>query len=236
MRFQRYAEAINRANAAQSLAAVIFNQAASLKKQHYLPLFDNWISAKGRVEKGERAVDINLETPPAIHFPLSELSELVFGKLTLNGRPLAALSELLQAQQTFNHLMVAHENIRKELYGKPNEYAVAIYLSLKTQKGQDSRYQDWCEGSLAVLDDFLFFSEVLAKDLVAHADRMRKRAGWRMRFSLPHVNSAPKLLPEAEHLMPNHDYHRKWLDNHLLTEPKRWLGFLWFKRPGSKIV
>ncbi len=231
MRFQRITEAINTTNAAHSLTAVIFNQAAGLKKQHYLPLFEKWSGTRERIEKGEKEIEVHLQTPPSIHFPLAELSALVFGKLTLNGRPLAALSELLQAQQAFNHLIAAHEDLRKELQGKPINYVVPIYLSLETEHGQDSRYKDWCSGSLDVLDDFLFFSDVLAKDLVAHATRVRKNAGWRMRFNLPHANSAPKVLPEAAYLVPNHEYHKKWFANHVLTEPARWLGFLWFKRP-----
>ncbi|MCX2699217.1 hypothetical protein [Ochrobactrum chromiisoli] len=231
MRLQRITEAINTANAAHSLTAVIFNQAASLKKQHYLPLFEKWSETREQIKKGVKEIEIHLQTPPAIHFPLAELSALVFGKLTLNGRPLAALSELLQAQQAFNHLIAAHDDLRKELQGKPISYVAPIYLSLETQHGQDSRYKDWCSGSLEVLDDFLFFSDVLAKDLVEHATRVRKNAGWRMRFNLPYANSAPKVLPEAVYLVPNHEYHKKWLANHVLTEPARWLGFLWFKRP-----
>ena len=231
IRLQRLAEAINTANAAQSLSVVILNQAASLKKQHYNPRLEKWRATKEHIENGGAEIEFHLQTPPAIHFPLAELSTLVFGKLTLNGRPLAALSELLQAQEAFNYLIAAHDDLRKELQGQTTAYVVPIYLSLKTAHGQDSRFMDWLTGSVEVLDDFLFFSDVLAKDLMAHALRVRKRAGWRMRFSLPHVNSEPKLLAEAEHLMPNHNYHKKWFDNHVLTEPKRWLGFLWFKRP-----
>lgn len=230
MRFQRITEAINTANAAHSLTTVIFNQAASLKKQHYLPLFEKWRATRELIDKGGKKIEIHLQTPPAIHFPLVELSGLIFGKLTLNGRPLAALSELLQAQQTFNHLIAAHEDLRKDLHGKPMNDVVPIYLSLETESGQDSRYKDWCTGSLEVLDDFLFFSDVLAKDLVDQATRVRKRASWRMRFNLPQANSAPKVLPDAEYLIPNHDYHIKWLDNHVLTEPSRWFGYFWFKR------
>lgn len=231
LRFQRLSDSINTANAAQSLTVVILNQAAALKKQHYKPRLEKWLATKDSIEKGGREIEFHLQSPPTIHFPLTELSTLVFGKLTLNGRPLAAFSELLQAQETFKYLLAAHDDLQKELQGKSVADVVPIYLSLETERGQDSRYMDWIISSNDILDDFLFYSDVLAKDLIAHGSRVRKHAGWRMRFSLPSVNGLPQILPEAEYLIPNHDYHKKWLDNHVLTEPKRWLGFLWFKRP-----
>lgn len=86
------------ANAAQSLTTVVLNQAASLKKQHYLPALENWREEREKVVAGidsgapEVEVSLNFYTPPPISFPIGSLSELVFSKLPVEW---AALSSII---------------------------------------------------------------------------------------------------------------------------------------------
>lgn len=228
-------EKIASANAAHSLATVIFNQALSLKKQYFLPTFEKWHSQKtaaiNAINTGQQPaepLEIHMNSFPAFHFPLKELSDQIYGKLTLNGRPLAVISELFQASHTLVFLSEKHDRLEREFRGLPRDQVIASYLSLPNQNGMDSRYQHICEGALLVIDDLIFFSNLLANDLIAYGQRQKKFAPRRQRNLLPEVNKPGTLSPEFEYLVPNRENHGRWLESHVLNEPQKPKLFKWF--------
>lgn len=231
MALRRRIEKIAVANAAHSLATVIYNQSLSLKKQYFLPTFENWrsqrdvaVAAISNPEQVAIPLAIHMNSFPPIHFPMEELSGQLYGKLTLNGRPLAALAELFQASHTLKSLAEDHSRLTHEFKGKPDSYTIPIYLALETAEGIDSRYEHLCHGSLQIIDDLIFFSDVLANDLIAYGHRQVKFAPRRQRRFLPEVNAPGRLLPEYTHLIPTHEIHQTWLSNYVIIEPeiKRW--------------
>jgi hypothetical protein len=225
-------DAILAANAAQSLTVVVFNQAAGLKKQHHLPKLEVWRKQRetfiGALAKRDRevVVGIHFETPPPISFPITRLSEIVYEKLPLNGRPLAALSELVQAEHTLTYLLNEHQSLRIELEQREQGDAVERYLALDTPRGRDDRYKDLVEGFINLLDDLIFFSDVLGKDLMQYGNVLRDQAPNRERKKLPQVNEPGKLLPENEYLIPKHPHHAKWLERHKMIWPPQKVLFL----------
>ncbi|CAD7041588.1 hypothetical protein REJC140_01028 [Pseudorhizobium endolithicum] len=229
-------DAILAANSAHSLTMVIFNQATSLKKQHYLPRLDHWQKQRQAVtETGESKIAIHFETPPPISFPITKLSEIVYGKLPLNGRPLAALSELVQAEHTLTHLLNEYQSLHRELEERDLTDAIERYLALDTRRGRDDRYKDLLVGFVDLVDDLLFFADVLGKDLLAYGNVVRDQAPNRERKKLPQVNEPGKLMPEYEYLIPKHPHHTRWLEGHKMSWPPRKVPFskrLWpFGKP-----
>lgn len=234
-RARRYREVLMAVNSAHSLTTVIFNQSASLKKQHHLPTLEGWQQLRERVttalkdQKPIEHVAIHFQTPPPIHFPISALADLIYSKLTLNGRPLGALSELVQAEHTLTILTEAHDALRHEFEGQSPDYVVPRYLALDTPQGRNDRYKDLVFGFVDVLDDLLFFSDVLGKDLLEYGEVVRESAPRRLRKSLPKLNVRGGVVPGNEYLIPNHDHHKRWHDNHrMVRESKRkWGDRLW---------
>jgi len=226
-RNRRLREVLMGVNSAHSLATVILNQALALKKQHHLPMLEEWQKERARVVKAieeglsESSVAIHLETPPAIHFPISSLAELINGKLTLNGRPLGALAELFQAEHALMALVDAHTAIRQEFEGQSPEYVIPRYLALETPVGQDTRYQDIRLGFVSVLDDLLFFADVLSKDLLTYGEGVRNYVPWRERKRLPTLNVSLGVVPGNEYLIPRHAHHKEWHDSFTMVEETR---------------
>lgn len=234
-RLRRKVEMVLAANAAHSLATSVFNQAAALKKQHYLPDRDRWRDQRDALlravngSKQSHEVAIHMETPPPAQFPLSALSDVIYNKLILNGRPLAALSELVLAEHALSKFVQDHEKLRTEFDGRDADYVVPRYFALDTETGRDERFKNFAEGAVNVLDDLLYFSDLLGRDILAQAQRVHAASTWRERRSLPAVNEMGKLLPGKEYLLPDPQQYADWLEGHKLIDPappRRWLR-LW---------
>lgn len=232
---RRYREVLMAVNSAHSLTAVIFNQSAALKKQHHLPTLEQWKQQRERVtaaQKDKKSVEhvaLHFQTPPPIHFPIPALAELIYSKLTLNGRPLAALSEIVQADHALTTLKEAHDTLRHEFEGQSADYVVPRYLALDTPQGRDERYKDLVFGFVDVLDDLMFFSDVLGRDILEYGELVRDSTPRRLRKTLPKLNIRGTVVPGNEYLIPDHAHHKRWYDNHrMVREPKRmWRSHLW---------
>lgn len=230
--FNQRRDAILASNAAQSLTMVVFNQAAALKKQHHLPMLDRWRAQREAVlaaqqdKSKEVVVAVHFQTPPPIMFPINTLADIVYGKLSLNGRPLAALSELVQAAHTMTHLIAEHEALRLEFEGRDKDDAATRYLALDTPLGRDDRYKDLAEGFVSALDDLIFFSDVLGKDLQEFGQAVTDGSTRWDRKRLPQVNKPGQLLPENQYLIPKHEYHARWFDSHKMVRPPRKVSIL----------
>lgn len=231
-RRKRLLEVLNATNSVHSLSTTIFNQAATLKKQHYLPSVKQWEGQRAKILKGQanRAVEISVAvhffTPPPIAFPIAALSDLIYSKLTLNGRPLGALSELVQAQHTLTVLSQAHNDLRLELEKLEMDEVVKRYFSLDYEFGRDDRYKDILFGSLDVLDDIIFFSNVICEDILSYGKLIREGATKSERSKLPQLNEQGKIIPGNEHLIPNNHHHKQWYDSHIMKDPKRKVSIL----------
>ncbi len=228
---QRRRDLIIAINAAHSLTIVMTNQAAALKKQHHLPMLTRWEASRARIlearQKGTVVeAPIHLESPPPTRFPVTKLEDVVYGKIALNGRPLAALAELAQAEHTLECLIQDHTALRREFESAATPYVVPRYFALDEVYGRDDRFQDLRRGFVEILDDFLFFAGVLGEDLLQTARYVRRTAKWSHRRHLPTVNAPASLIPGNENVIPKHAHHQKWLEAHKLTWPSRWHYFL----------
>ncbi|TKT78409.1 hypothetical protein [Aquamicrobium sp. LC103] len=222
---RRRREALMAVNAAHSLTTVVINQAAAVKKQYHLPAKERWDEQRQRVvDAGERTevveVALHFQTPPTVFFPINALADLIYGKLALNGRPLGALAELVQAEQAMTALTADFRAVRRDLEQQPLEQAVLKYLAIETPTGQDTRFRDLCHGFVDIIDDLLFFAGILGRDLLEYGESIREHASRRERRSLPLLNEPGKIQPGYEYLIPDHDHHKRWRDAHVMIRSK----------------
>lgn len=214
--FRRRFEAINAANSAHSLAFTIINDAASLKIRHYLPQLKAFNRNKSLIVENNSKVspikvEIDFQSMPSICLPVSTLESIVYGKLSLNGRPLAALAQLVQAEHTLKNLMESHESIRLELQNGDPSQAPIKYFGLASHAGKDDRFAHLCGHLVDVADDLIFFAGIFSDDILDYANQVRSKARRSDRKTLPAVNKPTEIIEGHEEFMPDRERYEPWL-------------------------
>jgi hypothetical protein len=136
--------------------------------------------AWSRIHGVQRLLGINapleilfdLRTITPVKLPLAILQNQVFEKLSLSGRPLSLMTILSQSAETLETSLRNRNGLAAEFErrNEPNNAAlIPEYLGLRQPPGKiNEKYPDFVRAIFATTDDVIFFSLLLAKDLVAH--------------------------------------------------------------------
>jgi hypothetical protein len=217
---------LNNVNAALSLCFSTCSAFANAKRQHALPILDaieDIRMQRDAIWETNKTLTAPLRLPfkPTLEFrtvvpvnvPIEQLERQIFGKISIYGRGLAALSELVRANKGLDHAIAYREELVVEYKGRERspEEATHFYLGNTTSGGTDTRYPNSVDAINSQMDACIFFSKILADDLARYGNALRKKnAGWLMR-SLPKVAKIDWSPMMDNGIFPSEKTFEKWV-------------------------
>ncbi|MEK6777597.1 MAG: hypothetical protein AABY87_12090 [bacterium] len=222
-------------NAAIMVSFSICNIMLSLKKQHSLPLYEQFKHDQaaqksftekhesGQLKAGEKfeyVADLKTFSVPAM--PVDTLKDLVFNKVSAHGRPLCAVAMLEGAFIGLKEVLSTREILVEQFKTAISEEAVPYYyFGLRMPSGHTNQeYPDLIEAMHSYINDVIFFSSLLCNDLMEHGNRFRSQEK-KFAKKAPKVNTADFSTPRASELMPPSSEYSDWLNGFIESNEKR---------------
>jgi hypothetical protein len=217
---------LNDVNVAIELAVVVCNRTLAFKKQIAKPLHDEYVNARQRymtVALRNKVMgvkpdynihaDFRAHEPPKV--PMTMVERFVLGKVSIRGRALAAAMELMGAVDDLEKSIELRNELIAETQkaGSPQPRTlVEKYFGLRTAEGiVDNRYRSNVEAIIQKTDDCIFFSHLLADDLLAFGSALRKQHARRLRTGLPQLTTIDWSHVIGTGLIPSKDTYKDWL-------------------------
>jgi hypothetical protein len=161
----------------------------------------------------------------------------VFEKISIRGRALVAAADLAGAIDGLERsIEFRNEQIMEIQEAKLTFEALTDrYLGRRTAAGIiDERFSTNVDAISAQTDDCIWFSCVLANDLLDYGNNLRKRYSWRFRLRVPKFEPLDWGIADAAGLIPPAQNYAHWLRG-FKKRPSRWRRMLtwlrsWFQR------
>lgn len=213
-------------NAAVMVSFSICNALLGLKRQHSLPLYEQF--SKDREKANEIHAKLaagepmgndpfhylaDFKTFAAPSVPIETLKNLVFNEISAHGRALSAMSFLEGAYNGLKEVLVKRElMVAKFQNGTISEQQTPFfYFGIQMPSGHTNQeYPDLLEAIHSYIDDVVFFSSVLCKDFAAHGSNLRAK-NKRFAKKAPKVNQPDFSSPQGSKLIPPDSDYESWL-------------------------
>lgn len=219
---------LNAVRAALTLCFAICNRFIALKRQFVRPMQTKFDAARreydriqelAKTHRGpERLVyklSADLQTTPPITLPHAALETQLFEKTSVGGRAIVAAVDLFGAFEGLQKAIDYRNELIAEFHSKSpidHEKMVELYFGVPTRDGvTDERFSATVKGITLQTDDCIFFSRILADDLVAYGKRLRRRYAWRFRLRVPKFEGANWRIAEQQGLIPPSSDYKNWL-------------------------
>jgi hypothetical protein len=218
---------LNSVNAARMLSFAICNTFLSMKKQHIRNLKAEYdaersaflraqVSARHGAAQGhpvtiEFRANFRTLSPPRL--PLATLERQIFDKTPITGRGLAAASQLVSVVDALEKAIEYRNSIAREAFESrmPPGQKAMMYFGLKDASGvSDERIKTNIDGLSNYTDDCIWFSKLLAADLLTYGKALRRRFVLRFR-RLPKLAADDWTRAESEGLVPPDSQYIDWL-------------------------
>jgi hypothetical protein len=237
---------LNSIAAARMLSFSICNKYLALKKQHILPLRNEYESARQRYleareafAKGDRTrvveLRADLKTITKIWLPTQSLERQVFEKISIRGRALAAAVDLIACIESVDKTIINRDHLVSEIQQAGQRLTPEKYFGVPTAEGViDERMKSNVEGLYALVDDCIFFSRKLADDLFSYGTALRRRHAWKFRLGVPKLERENWEFARKEGLLPDDAQYADWLRGFPPKSPStrlgKRLGGIWQKK------
>lgn len=224
-------------NAAIGVAYSIFQAAVRLKVSGTQNMHNNFLKDKADIiEFNERKTrgeipgnqvikfKADLETITPFPIPSDHLQTLVFEKLNIIGRPYQIVLQIPQIWHSLTEVIILRNDVIKEFrVGYPRgEIPPHIYFGWPDREGHvDARYSSALEGIWRQMEDCLWFSKTLCKDLQQHGDRVRKLCVRRFgKKAAPRITEINFDELDAKGLLPSDEDYRDWQTKFVIRPPE----------------
>jgi hypothetical protein len=213
---------LNSVHAALVLCFSISNRYVSLKKQHVKGLHDRYIVAQQAHQRhvaagGPRVFELHadLQTITPVTVPTEVLQRYVFEKISISGRALAAAVDLVGAIDGLNTAIKYRNDLVMEFQKAspiPPSILAERYLGLRNADGAtDERVRANVEAIYNQTDDCIFFSQILANDVLVYGKKLRRRYAWQFRLRTPKFSGADWTEARQAGLIPSDKQYENWL-------------------------
>lgn len=231
-------EELNAVRAALMLCFSIANRFMGLKRQIVRPMRERYLRARQEYEDFKERARHHKGPPPLVHefqadlqtlnpviAPISVLERYVFEKISISGRALAAAVDLVGAIDGLGKSISNRNDLISEVRkDNPHEANMLAerYFGLRNVNGvTDERFRMTVEAIYNQTDDCIFFSRILADDLLKYGSRLRKKNAWKYRLGVPKLKPANWGIAERDGLLPPSELYASWLDG-FKEQPTRW--------------
>ncbi|WP_440640095.1 hypothetical protein ACSHT2_01645 [Bradyrhizobium sp. PUT101] len=215
---------LNALSTALALCFSISNKFIALKLQHVASMKQRFHQVKREHEefmrrpmqaRGRFVFQADFQTLSPMLVPIDELKKTVFEKTSIRGRGLVALVDLASSIEGLSEAMESRTELAHEIRNRSNktdEDVAALYFGIRMQNGHiDERYSTNVDAIYRQTDDCIFFSRILAYELVQYGNSLRRRHMWRYWLGLPKMRDADWSKAQAEGALPDHAEYERWL-------------------------
>jgi hypothetical protein len=214
-------------NAAIMVGFSIVNAALALKKQHVQPLYEQFNLQKKALEKfnADRQAGTlpqgaqfpfvaDLRSFPAPIVPIETLKELLFDKISAQGRALALASVIEQTLVGLTEAVSRRDALVRQFQsgGIPNQQIPSYYFGLPLPTGTNQEYPDLIHAIHEYVDDLAFFGVLLCEDLVIHGGSVRTALTKKFEKEAPKVSTVDFSGPRQAGLLPPEKNYADWLN------------------------
>jgi hypothetical protein len=203
---------LNNINAAVSLCTAVCNGFLGLKRQHAAAIGTRFEADLEAHRRGQ-VVQFDLQTLSPVHSPIEQLERLAYEKISIRGRGIAAAVELGAAIRYLSISIAYRNELIEEFRKEPlsEQEKINRYFGLQVQRVADQRFASNVKAICAQTDDGIFFSRILADDLVSYGARLRKRHRRKYLKPLPKIGAVDWSYAENLGLMPPRKAYKVWL-------------------------
>lgn len=234
---------IGHCNAVIELAGGICSTCLNVKEQHILPLKQSYDRQKelvhayfrgltdGTIPRGTVADvgPMDLRTLDTVRFRWAQLDSLVMEKLTVRGRARMLMPVLVQSLETLNSLI--HERNERVAALKaddlPDKRKIALLFALPFEdRSRDETYSDLMNGLSKTVDDCVYFSQLICKDVGWHGRGLRLEFVRKFRGDVESIQRMSFAEPELRGVMPSDADYPTWHTGFSSKVPRtrrRWL-------------
>jgi hypothetical protein len=152
------------------------------------------------------------------------LERIVFEKCSLGHRGLAALVSVKDATDDLKLSIDFRNDLIADFKKHPpatHLEKIAFYVGAYTNESVDLRFGHNLDALLHQVDDCIFFSMLLANELLAREKKLYARNWWKYRLNVPHQFPADWSLARKEDLIPDKSQYADWLRG-FTTPPSIW--------------
>lgn len=210
---------IRNVNAAITTSFTICSALIGLKKQHVISIYQQFLRDKSAyyavlMQAASLPIGQRMETTFQGDFRSLQLQKLptellqnqVFEKVSALGRPLALAITLNQSAGSLWDSVNMRNDLIQSFRSVKNEKLAEIYFGINTGSSHDNTYSDLVSAIYNQLDDCIYFSELLCKDLQDHGETIRNKIGKSApRIARPNFSDAYK-----QGLMPDPRPYQDW--------------------------
>jgi hypothetical protein len=217
---------LNSISAALALCFTISNHFMSLKRQHVRALRDDYEQALQDFEASWKRpsppgqpkvieVRADLQTLTPLKVPIDRLERHIFEKISIRGRAPVAATDLIAAIDSLERSIEYRNGLITEIRQGPALSPLALaerYFGLTDANGRrDERFRQSITAIFNQTDDCIFFSRILADDLLAYGAALRRRYIWKFVSRFPKFVPADWSVAESEGLIPTEEQYANWL-------------------------
>jgi hypothetical protein len=204
-----------------AVAVTICNKAMALKRQHVAPMkirYDELIAAHQAETKAPSGKPLQVLLDLAIisrtKFPDDILAKLIFEKSSIGEKGVIIALELSTAIEDLNYACDFRTGLIDEFRKEPtltDEQLAQRYLGIEKSTGQtDARFRHSMEMLSLHTDDCIFFSKMLADELLVYGRKLRNRNRWKYRLPVGKMKGADWSMADRENLIPPAEQYSDW--------------------------
>jgi chaperonin GroES len=207
---------LNSVSSAMLFCISICNRSIGFKRQFVVPMRDAYERVRKEYDQrtpADRVPRADLQTLMPPKMPTEVLERHVFEKISIRGRALAAAVQLVGSIDGLAKAIEFRNDLISEFRDTSPDQRLIKYLGLRSTEGVvDERYHSVIVGIYEQADECIFFSRILAEDLLKYGERLRRRHLRGLRLGLPKFDGADWSNVENSGLMPSADLYKAWLN------------------------
>lgn len=221
-------------NTAIMLAFGICNSLLSIKRQHVKALKENFDAQAAALQDYKKKRDAGLISKEAeFHFladlqlltlpplPIDILQTVAFEKATLGGRPINLTTTLGQTIHNLSLSMAMRNKLIETFMATKEEIKAEEYFGLPTKGQVNEMYPSLLRAIYQQTDDGIFFSHLLAQDLIEHGNKAVEQFNKSFKKGAPKVNKADFSKAEKLGLMPSAENYADWFTSFIKSEESK---------------
>jgi hypothetical protein len=193
---------LNALNAAHELTVAIANIFLGLKRQHVVPLKEDFERIRTAYANHQTMVKAGTQAAPPFHFtadmqlltfpatPQVALEKMIFEKTLVRGRALAALVTLVGAIDGLAiSIKARNEMVENRRTAQWNDRErTEFFLGVRSATGViDQRFPTNLAAIIAQTDFCIFYAKTLATDIAQYANNLRWKELWFYRLRVPKI-------------------------------------------------
>jgi hypothetical protein len=224
---------LNSVKATLTLCFTICSSCISGKKQIFGPLNDSYqkeLHSYHNRGPGLFEFHADLQTITPVKLPNETLERHVFDKIRIQGRPLVAAVTLigvldsLEKSVTYRNDLIAEFKATK--FPSDKEKAELYFGSQNATGTTNARFKLNIAALAAQIDDCIFFSRLLADDLLTYGNKVIRQNRWKYRLGFSELLPADWSAVEKEGLIPPTEQYANWLKGFKKnpTDALAWMG------------